>query len=366
MVFTFQTMGHKFHLALIIILQAFSYSHQMDDDAWKIAATYLGQAMNETALPCEDFYEHVCGNYDPKDKSMFENDMGKIMLKAIQGVNIWKNSTPKYQSVVKVFFDKCISVGEDTKYVKRLYDAIANQIGHFPLFEKLNPAGAAADGASFKDPWYLIGFADRELGQTVILDGSVDFVKEGFEMKPELQIEPSLPPPEEDGDEPGSSLNITDIQLLVLDWAKAIGLDESKVQSEIGPWMQKLRDFYIDWLNVSLTVGDDDRVALQDLSTFLPDFNWESYLNGLLPDKPREYLKSNLTNEIFISNMEIMGEIGQLFKKHDTDIIRSFVFLTTFYSLEDRYFGEIGEEYKQLRVKAKTPRDRCLEFAVSP
>lgn len=101
----------------------FSFPSRNDDDSFlENYSSYMTEAMNRTADPCDDFYEYSCGNWN---NSQFLGDIERntTVIGHLQNITnnyvkrMLDNSTDDNLELPKLYYKQCIEYDEEKKAI---------------------------------------------------------------------------------------------------------------------------------------------------------------------------------------------------------------------------------------------------------
>lgn len=144
----------------------------LTEECVRTAASLLS-AMNQTASPCEDFFQYACGTWNrlhviPEDKSSISTfevmaDQLQVILKRVleEPINSYDNdATVK----AKMFYKSCMDIPEIRKFGDEPLRRVLKSLGGWPVVE----------GASWRAPPYsvevLLGRLRGEFNEGVLFE----------------------------------------------------------------------------------------------------------------------------------------------------------------------------------------------------
>lgn len=282
-----------------------------DEVGWKEASKFISEHLNRTKNPCDEFYDHVCGNYGTKDGEKFEHNwsdhmqiLQNVVLEAIKSVDM-KNSTPISERSVRIFFDQCMSSPDDVDHKKKLNDAITSKIGKSNSLGEANAFEILTGDAKF-NPWRFLARVKRDTG----VDCGIGIITNTFKLKK------------------GSSF------ALLPDGELSNGTIDTELEKECR------------------------QVPFSQLSAIIPNIDWDSYFDELLPSGVKEVFVSNRSNivvDVYYAGM--LDDIGRVINAMNSSVIRA------------RAFGDTAQmivtELDGFPFLPITEKERCVSLAVS-
>lgn len=310
-------------------------------EAIDVASDYILNGLNKDVKPCDDVFNFVCGKWlekfpikDENDTSNFffetnriENETRKVLLNAINDIDINDKTTPQYKIWLKTYYEQCLkSDVSETETAKQIFNGLQRIIGPPPLLT-LNKT--VYDILIKRNVWNLLGHLQRKLREGVFFKTSVENVKNDCgKTVPVLSFQP---PYITDYDE---ELNATEIKESVMIVANIfqVPVDVTSLDTKIDN-MIKLNSDLKQYLNDSENVSPEVYYEIYEwflanstdqLLAVNPKINWTQFFEGLFSSQIFDWDKSSAKFQL--RNKKYFEKIDDIVTKYDVETIFNFMF----------------------------------------
>ncbi|XP_050420480.1 neprilysin-1-like isoform X2 [Adelges cooleyi] len=291
----------------------------------KPKAASLLSAMDQSADPCEDFYQYACGTWDkrhliPEDKSSINTfevlaDRLQIILKGLleESVNRFDSSAT---IKAKLFYKSCMDITQIRRVGDRPIRELLKSLGGWPVVEK-----------NWQPPDYgievLLGRLKKDFNEGIMIEQWVgpDDKNSSINILQLDQMQLGLPSKDyflKDS----SAEALQAYHKYMTEVAVLLGANKSTAPLEL----LKIIEFEIELANVTSAETDQPtpgttywKLSLNELQNQVPDINWLLYF--------RNVLNFNIEgDELVVSYaMTYFTQLGLLMKKTDRRIIHNYV-----------------------------------------
>jgi membrane metallo-endopeptidase-like protein 1 len=351
-------------------------SHIESDNSpgFQKAAAILRRSINESADPCDDFFEFTCGkwvaeNPIPDDLTSYGHftELREKVIKEMKDLYSDKTpSTSKAINTLKQIHTACMDI--DAINSRKSYDLLKalEEFGHWPIVhgEKWSPAH----------------FDLTDILMNIGQSRAVDVFTDIYVTQDQRNVSRRLLSFDQGGLGLGSSareyyLNETrygkQLKAYQTYMTAKIGLiakdaKSNKTKSQITTEVKELIEFEKQFATI-LTPEEKRRnytemynvYKLSDLKTMMPLINWDKYFRGLMPFDMHDYLNSDPL--IIVSEPGYFKRLTSLITNTDTRIVTNYIFwrYTASWALQlDERFDDIQQDFLKdfIGRKTKSPR----------
>ncbi|XP_064459622.1 neprilysin-1-like [Ornithodoros turicata] len=333
-------------------------------------ASSLLNGMDQTADPCEDFFQFACGTWNkrhqiPEDRpsvSTFEvlADELQIILKDL----LEEHATPYDNSATikaKRLYNSCMRLNVIESMGDRPLRHLLRSLGGWPVTQKNWTA----------PPWpfeRLLGILRGQYDQCVIVEqwvGPDDKNSSVNIIQIDQQMTFGLPSREYYLND-SSEKDRHAYHRLMVEVAMLLGADHEDAAVQ----MEKVLDFETRLNNISVPEADRHdtgsiykKMTLQMLSEMVPEFNWTEYLSTFLP------VSLSDDEPVVIYSVPYLQEIGPILQQSDRRTLHNFAIWRLINYLLQYLDGEYADKRNDFRkvmqgISADKVRwHHCVELA---
>uniref|UniRef100_A0AC34FHN9 Uncharacterized protein n=1 Tax=Panagrolaimus sp. ES5 TaxID=591445 RepID=A0AC34FHN9_9BILA len=338
------------------------------------AAAILRRSINESADPCEDFFEFTCGkwvaeNPIPDDLTSYGHftELREKVIKEMK--DLYNDKTPsssKAINTLKQIHTACMDI--EAINSRKSYDLlkVLEEYGHWPIVHG--------------DKWSAAHFDLTDILMNIGQSRGVDVFTDIYVTQDQRNVSRRLLSFDQGGLGLGSSareyyLNETRYgkqlkayQTYMTAKISLISKDakSNKTKAQITAEVKELIEFEKQFATI-LTPEEKRRnytemynvYKLSDLKSMMPLIDWNRYFRGLMPFDMHEYLNSDPL--IIVSEPGYFKRLTSLITNTDTRIVTNYIFwrYTASWALQlDERFDDIQQDFLKdfIGRKTKSPR----------
>lgn len=334
--FKFFSMNMWFHFLLYYIFVVKISAKKYDDRSSKFASDYILEGLNKDAKPCDKVFEFMCGkwlkNVPNKTETNYfyeedkrRKDIEKVLIDAINDIDVDDKKTPKYKVWLRTFYDQCRTTNTTrNESLRQIYSGLERIIGPPPILAK---GKTALDSLLNRNVWNLLGRIQRELGEGIFFDASVvPWVSKLNELKPVLSFFPQW--------NALHDFNETEIYRSVKFLSKTfdVSIDDDELNKKIEKLLslesdisnnvkkfQNKSEYFEEYFIINSTT---------ELIAINPKIDWQEYFLGLFSSEQlaswkQEKAKFQMKGKEFFQNLD------EIINKYDKETLFDYIFCKT-------------------------------------
>ncbi|KZS15003.1 Endothelin-converting enzyme 1 [Daphnia magna] len=321
------------------------------EECVRTAASLL-LAMNQSADPCQDFFQFACGTWNkkhliPEDRSSISTfevlfDQLQIILKdLLQEKTIPEDNETTNKT--KLFYNSCMN----TSHIRSTGDTVLREtlqsLGGWPVLDVEWSTGQGADVGSVEN---LLGRLRGELNQGVMIEQWVgpDDKNSSVNIIQIDQMHLGLPA-RDYYLKPSSALHVKAYHRYMTEVAVLLGADKLYASDE----MKKVLHFETLLAHISIPEADRhdtgaiyDQMTLVELEVRVPEIRWREYFNAFLPN-----LIVEDSEPIVSYAMSYFEELGKLLMRTERRIVQNYALWRLIMEL----VPHLSEDYLEKRAE---------------
>ncbi|KAI6196414.1 Neprilysin-1 [Aphelenchoides besseyi] len=338
------------------------------------AADLFRGSLNESADPCDDFFEFSCGrwvalNEIPEDLTSyghFSEIREKVNREMKDLYEEKEESSSKAINMVKKFYSECMSTEKLNEQKSTAIIADIEKFGYWPIV--------------YPNKWVEADFDLSDLMINVAQARALDVFVDIYVSQDQRNVTRRLVHFDQGSLGLGSSAR--DYYLNDTKYAKQLNAYERLMNERIGLLVEDAKTgrskeeittevkeiIAFEKKLAEIMVSEDDRrnftrlynlYHLSDLKTLIPIADWEVYFRSLMPFDLHDYLNSD--PEIIVNEPEFFGKLNELLRSTDKRILANYVFwrYTGSWSLQlDDRFEDVAQNFLKnfIGKQTKSPR----------